>query len=126
MGASTNAFAEGKAAKCSTIEPFAKALKKARASGPSFAGKKGVEWVIISVWTRRGDSARTNLIARPRGFPFGSVSGNSGRPVELEKRAKMGVLRWKCGADDRADAPGVGVNDPSRRMPFACANFLLD
>lgn len=52
------------------------------------------------------------------------MSGKSGSPVELEKRAMMGVSVWKCGADDRVDASGVGVNFPSRRIPFACAWFV--
>lgn len=77
----------------------------------------------MSVWRRRGVSARTNLMARPRGLPFGSVSGISGIPVELEKRARIGVSFWKCGAEERDDASGVGVKVPSRRIPFAWATF---
>lgn len=82
--------------KCSFIEPFAKAVKNDTASGPSFAGKNGVECVIISVCRCRGDSARMNLIARPRGLAFGSVSGIWGKPVAFENRASMGVSCWKC------------------------------
>jgi hypothetical protein len=37
----------------------------------------------------------------------------------------MGVSFWKWGADERVDASGVGVNDPSRRIPFACADFAF-
>jgi hypothetical protein len=41
-------------------------------------------------------------------------------PVEEEKRARTGTKgRLKCGAAERVDACGVGVNVPVRRRPFA-------
>jgi hypothetical protein len=58
----------------------------------------------------------------PRGFPFGSVSGSCGVPVDDEKRTVIGVDdALKCGADVRSVAAAVGVKVPVRRCPFACA-----
>jgi hypothetical protein len=59
-------------------------------------------------------------MAKPRGLPFGSVSGICGMPVELEKRAMIGVEGfWKCGARDNVFAVEVLVKWPFRRMPLA-------
>jgi hypothetical protein len=62
-------------------------------------------------------------MANPRGLAFGSVSGISGRPVELEKRTVTGVgsVFVKCGALESAEASFVGVKDPVSMMPRACA-----
>ena len=63
-----------------------------------------------------------NRTAKPRGLALGSVSGIWGRPVEEEKRARMGVEgRVKCGALERVEARGVGVKVPRRRRPLAWA-----
>jgi hypothetical protein len=46
----------------------------------------------------------------------------AGRPVEVEKRARRGVVgSVKCGALLRRPADGVGVKVPVRRWPFAWA-----
>lgn len=46
----------------------------------------------------------------------------AGRPVELEKRARRGVLgRLKWGAELSLAASLVGVKVPVRRWPFAWA-----
>jgi len=59
-------------------------------------------------------------IASPRALAFGSLSGRVGRPVLLEKRARMGVEGlWKCGAVESEAAAAVGVKVPVRRMPRA-------
>lgn len=48
------------------------------------------------------------------------------RPVEDEKRARIGVLGFvKWGAKDREAALGVGVKVPRRRRPLACAERIL-
>src|ERR1700733_11918315 len=73
----------------------------------------------MSVCTR---SARWKRTAQPRGSAFGSLSGITGMPVELEKRTETGVAgRFKWGALLSAAASAVGVNDPFSMMPLACA-----
>jgi hypothetical protein len=64
----------------------------------------------------------------PRGFPFGSVSGICGRPVDAEKRTVIGVEEvLKCGADVRLAASAEGVKVPVRRWPLAWAiDFVSD
>lgn len=66
-------------------------------------------------------------MARPWGVAEGEVSGMVGRPVELEKRARMGMGGeeeeeegfWKWGAVEREDASAEGVNVPFMRWPLA-------
>src|ERR1700740_2152407 len=59
---------------------------------------------------------------RPRGLAFGSLSGNSGIPVELENRAVTGVeARVTCGALLSDTASGSGVKVPESMVPLACA-----
>jgi hypothetical protein len=95
-----------------------------------------VLWVIMSVWRvccccpALGASPSTGGVgskyrtANPRGLALGSVSGICGRPVEEEKRARRGVEgRVKCGAQERVEASGVGVNVPRSRRPLAWASF---
>lgn len=91
LGAWMKASAFGWEARYSPIEPSLTAVKNSRASWPFEPGKPSTEWVMMSVCTRRGVSASTKRIAKPRGLPLGSVSGSSGIPVELENRAIMGV-----------------------------------
>lgn len=69
---------------------------------------------------------RWKRIARPRGEAEVSVSGTEGRPVEEERRARIGVdgvepvvLKW--GALESWEARGVGVKWPVRRIPLAWA-----
>ena len=87
-------------------------------------GKVGVLCVMMSVCERlpSGVGGRWKRTARPWGSVSGTVSGIWGRPVEVLKRARMGVegaVKW--GAVERVEARGVGVNVPVRRVPFACA-----
>lgn len=77
---------------------------------------------MMSVWTRRGDSASKKRTENPRGFAFGSVSGIWGIPVELEKRARMGVDGlFRCGAVDKDLASSEGVKVPFSSIPLAWA-----
>lgn len=54
-------------------------------------GKKGVEWEMMSVCLC-SSAERRKRKARPRGLALESVSGIWERPVEFEKRARIGVL----------------------------------
>lgn len=59
-------------------------------------------------------------MAKPRGLPFGSVSGIWGRPVELLKRTVIEVLtESKWGASERSLAAEEGSNVPRMRIPRA-------
>ena len=76
-----------------------------------------------STWDGGGGGVGSrNRTAKPRGLALGSVSGMCGRPVDEEKRASRRVEeRVKCGALERVEARGVGVNVPLRRRPLAWA-----
>jgi hypothetical protein len=87
-------------------------------------GNVGVEWAMMSVCLRRpsGPDGRLKRTARPCGSVFLSVSGIWGRPVEVLKRARIGVeglLKW--GAEESAPAEAEGVKTPLRWWPFAWA-----
>lgn len=80
---------------------------------------------MMSVWRCSSAESRKRR-AKPRGLALGSVSGMSFRPVEDEKRARMGVLGFvKWGAEERDAALRVGVKVPRRRRPLACAGRIF-
>lgn len=61
-------------------------------------------------------------MAKPRGLAAESVSEIWGKPVELEKRARIGVEGWwKWGAAERVREGALGMNVPRVRRPLACA-----
>ena len=61
----------------------------------------------------------------PRGLALGSVSGMSGRPVELEKRIVRGVVDWlRWGAVERVAASLEGWKVPVRRRPLPWAGRM--
>lgn len=99
------------------------APSSARKPAPELTGKNGVECAMMSVCCLRPSfSGRVNRTAKPFGLEFASLSGIVGIPVESEKRPMTGVDgAFKCGAEDRAAASGVGLNVPLRRMPRAWA-----
>src|SRR5271154_2825592 len=95
----------------------ASALKSSRSSSPVRTGKRGLDWLTISVWTR---SPRIKRIALPRDSVIEYVSGMLGKAVAFEKRTRTGVeglLKW--GAEESFAASGVGVKVPLRRIPLA-------
>lgn len=100
------------------------ACSRSKKPVPELTGKKGVEWVTMSVCCRRPPfSGRLNRTAKPLGLALVSLSGIVGIPVESEKRPVTGVDgAFKWGAEDREAASGVGLNVPLSRMPLACAD----